>query len=172
MRNVSIKGEDIRLISGKCYYIIDALYLNNIKLGIATLNISIFDPEVEEKIFPYTEAPFAKITSSRGLFHVMNIKKASYENIDSSDRNYFSSDTGLVAFVSEEILLRLLPSYDYNTLVDTITEDLNFKYWDDLASNFNMNDLGLILAPGINSGYEFEGSGIYKIEMGVVYSKS
>lgn len=36
-------------------------------------------------------------------------------------------------------------------------EDINFDFWDDIASKFPQNALGLILAPGIDSGYEFEG---------------
>lgn len=163
MRNVSTKGEDIKLISDKCYYVIDSLYLNSIKAEIANLNRPLLDKEIEEKVFPYAEAPFAKITTGSS-FHVQNIKKIKYTDISPNDKNYFSSDTGLILFVAEEILLELLECYDYNNLVETITEDINFNYWDSIASKFSLNTLGLILAPGVDSGYEFEGSGIYKIE--------
>jgi hypothetical protein len=164
MRNVSIKGEDIKLISGKCYYIIDALYLNSIKSEIDALDISLLDEELEGKVFPYMGAPFAKIIG-RGLFQIKNIKRTKYEDMNPDDKNYFSSDTGLIIFVAEDILLKLLESYDYDTLVETIIGDIDFKYWDQIASNFSLYNLGLILAPGVNSGYEFEGSGIYKIEI-------
>ncbi|HYD90648.1 MAG TPA: hypothetical protein VEA37_04070 [Flavobacterium sp.] len=163
MRNVSTKGEDIKLISDKCYYVIDALYLNNIKSEIDDLDMRFLDKDVEEKVFPYTEAPFAKITG-RGLFQVKNIKKIKYEDINPNDKNYFSSDTGLIIFVTEESFLAFLEGYDFNSLVDTIAEDINLNYWDGIASKFSQNALGLILAPGIDSEYEFEGSGIYKIE--------
>lgn len=161
MRNISKKGEDIKLISDKNYYVIDALYLNSIKLEITNLDVYLLDKEIEDKIFPYTDAPFAKITT-KGFFQVQNIKKTNRDGINPNDKNYFSSDTGLIVFIAEEILLEFLIVYDYDILVETITDD-NFSYWDDIISKFNLNSLGLIFAPGIGSGYQFEGSGFYKI---------
>lgn len=163
MRNISIQGIDISLNFGKCYYVIDALYLNSIKFEVDNLDKRIFDKEIEEKIFPYAYAPFAKITA-KSIFQVRGIKKVKYEEINPKEKNYFSSDTGLILFIMNEIFIEFLENYDYNILTESITEIINFSYWDNIVSKFERNDLGLILAPGIDSEYEFDGSGIYKIE--------
>ncbi|UII32808.1 hypothetical protein LVD17_03045 [Fulvivirga ulvae] len=161
--NISLKGEDIKLDIGSQYYVIDALYLNELKEGIDNLQRDILDEEIESKIFPYTEAPFAKVIPSKDSFQVRSIKKADREELPSEERYYFSCDTELILFIKESQLEPFIKKYNYDDLVDSLTEEINSEHWKQITEGILQNDIGLILSPGIDSGFEFEGSGFYKI---------
>lgn len=161
--NISLNGKDVFLFPKKYYYVIDALYLNNIKTDFHTLVKNRIEQEIKEKIFPYTDAPFAKVLISNSTFRIDNIKKAKYEELSSEKKNYFVSDTGLILLIEESYLALLLENYNYDDLVDSPTEDINMIYWRKITSKIPEGDIGLILAPGVDSGYEFEGGGVYKI---------
>jgi len=163
MNNVSCNGEELILKPYKIYYIIDALYLNNIKEDINNLDLNQLDNEIKEKIFPYSYAPFAKVTFSKEHFRIKDIKKADYDELTTEDTNYFSSDTGLILLIEESLFITFIKDYDYEELVDSMVDVINYEYWKKITSSFDSNKIGLILSPGINSGYEFEGSGFYKI---------
>ena len=166
MANISLNGEDITLKPGKTYLVIDGLYLNNIKREIDTLNKEDLINEIKEKVFsfPRTDIPFAKISIESALFSVKNIQEIDYEHRDTLQKeSCFSSDSGLLIFIEEHLLSEFVKDYDYGALVDSITGPIDFEYWDQITSRYNQDEVGLILAPGIDSGYEFEGSGTYKI---------
>ena len=160
--NISFKGENILLNAKKTYYVIDALYLNDIRAGFEDLNQDRLDQEIREKIFPYTDAPFAKVLLLNSVFHISNIKKANHNDLLSDEKSCFSSDTGLILLIEETLLASIIRNYNYEDLIDSLTEPINLDYWKNMTSIL-ANGIGLILAPGVGSGYDFEGSGFYKL---------
>ena len=163
MNNVSDNGQDLLLRPNNIYYIIDALYLDKIKENINDLKLEQLDTEIREKIFPYTYAPFAKVSFSQEHFRVRDIKKVDYDDLSTEDTSCFFSDTGLIILIDESLLITFIKEYDYEELVDSIVETLNYGYWEKITSSFDSKKTGLILSPGVNSGYVFEGNGLYKI---------
>lgn len=163
MNNVSLKGEDIVLNSGKCYYVLDVLYLNDIRAEFDNLQKDKLDQEIMQKVFPYTDAPFAKIKLAENQFQVSCIKKIGVDKLSSDNRNCFTSDTGLILFVEESLFSIIVKICNYDDLVDSQVEEINSECWNKITSEFPDNELGLILAPGVNSGYDFEGGGVYSI---------
>lgn len=167
MNNFSLNGEDVMLLPEKQYYVIDALFLNDIRLGMDNIQFDKFDQNIQEKIFPYAVAPFAKFRFHGNIFHINNIKKFSLIDSSTIENTVFSNDTGLILIIEESIMKSLIKIFNYDDLVDSINEIVNIDYWKDLASSYPLGFIGLILAPGIGSGYEFEGSGIYKIDTNI-----
>lgn len=160
MKNISINNETLELSLGKSYYIIDALYLNDIKKELLNNNLKVDD--IRDQIFPYTDTPFAQYTALKKIFSLNQIKKVDYDEVILGDFSFFSTDTGLIVFINEKILIDFIKSYDYENLVDSEDEFINENYWKELASKFDLTDLGLILA-SIDLENDFEGSGTYKI---------
>jgi len=169
MANISLKGEDIILEGGKSYIVIDTLYLTDIRGKSQILDKSNIEQEVREKVFPFpnTETPFASLSIPESLekalkFGVNKIKKGEEgENISKS----FSSDTGLIAFIEKSLLLDFASALDYNQLVDSLQGPIDINYWAQIEKKFGSSNCALILAPGINKGFDFDGSGFYKIEI-------
>lgn len=165
MANMSLHGEDISIVVGKSYYVIDALYLDKIKEELSNISIaSDIEEEIKSKIFPYTEAPFAIISINSGnllaSIKVSDIKKSNDENINA--RN-FSTDSGLVVIIEKSIFIDFINLFNYDKLVEGETELLNKGYWEQFQKNFGEHQCGVILAPGTNSEFEFDGSGLYEI---------
>ena len=167
MANISLSGEDIFLLNGKSYFIIDALYLNDVKDELAGVDIDNLETYMKEKIFPYTETPFAVISlnnsgEERRRIEIKKIKKVEYDDIDS---RCFSTDTGLVVMIERSIFFNLLRHFDYNKLVGGLNEPINRLYWSELEGEHDAYTCGLVLSPGVNSGFDFVGSGLYKLEL-------
>lgn len=161
--NISLTGEDVMVKAGNSYYVIDALYINEIKTYSNELTGKITDQEIRQKVFPYTDNPFAKITPISNIFKVQNIKKVNNSTLSSLNENYFSCDTGLIILIRSSLLAKIIKDFDYDLLVDSLTEEINLNYWRKITEAKNYKDIALILAPGVNSGFQFEGSGLYKI---------
>jgi hypothetical protein len=166
MVNMSLHGEDISIEVGKSYYVIDALYLQNIKEELPNISTSHdIEAEIKSKIFPYTEAPFAIIFFSNSgdllaRIKISQIKKGDEENINAGS---FSTDTGLIIMIERSIFLEFINLYDYNKLVEGDIELLNKDYWEQLQKNFGAHQCGVILAPRTRSEFDFDGSGLYEI---------
>jgi hypothetical protein len=166
MPNISTKGEDILLQSGKTYLVIDVLYINEIKENLNSIDVNNLG-SLKKEIFPYSDAPFAIIAVQDGEFFktikVSCIKTEKEENCDSS---CFVSDTGLIIFLNINKLSDILSHFDYNILVEETEKSvINIPYWLSLEKLIGEYNLGLILSPGINKGFEYGGSGLYKIEL-------
>lgn len=166
MANVSLKGQYILLQEGKCYFVIDALYLDRVKQNIDSIDKSNVEEEIRARVFPYTEAPYTKIclpqTGGGQLkFEIENIKR---DDDEDDILGSFSSDTGVIIFIEESILIDFVVDFDYNHLVESGTAELiNLDYWLGLEKKFGSSNCALILSPGINKGFDFNGSGFYKI---------
>ncbi|MFW6249237.1 MAG: hypothetical protein ACOC4J_05645 [Bacteroidota bacterium] len=165
MKNISTNGENIKLQTGKIYYVIDALYLHQIGEELQEIaEDDDLDKILKEKVFPYTDTPFAKITAEKETFNINFIESVDCNDIDIDDMSCFSTDSGLLIVVKEEYLLKLIGSFNYDKLVDSFQDDINIQNWEEITSNFKELDMALILAPGINTEFEFTGSGTYKIK--------
>lgn len=160
MKNISINNEPLKLDIGQKYYIIDALYLSDIK--DAVLETNVLSTDIRTEVFPFTNTPFAQYKSSKNIFFVSQIIKIDYDDVTVDDFSFFSTDTGLIIFVLEDILMDFLQVFSYGDLVNSENELVNQKYWEELTSKFNVTDIGLIMA-SINSETDFDGSGTYKI---------
>ncbi|MGN7787294.1 hypothetical protein ACTJIJ_22360 [Niabella sp. 22666] len=163
IQNISLDKEPIKLKNGLKYIVIDALYINDVKQMLSTLNGNNIISEMRSKVFPYTDTAFAEYTPVKDSFTLNQIKKVDYDQIESSDTSILSSDSGALIFINEKIFLDFISEYNYNELVNTEIDLINTRYWSSLVSSFNLFDVAVIVSPGINSGVEFDGSGSYRI---------
>ncbi|MGK9126688.1 hypothetical protein M1D52_21920 [Olivibacter sp. SA151] len=164
MKNISLDKEPIELLPNIKYIVIDAMYINEIRLEISNLINEDILNAIRSNVFPYTDTPFAEYTPEERVFTLDKIKKVDYDQIDPKERNAFSTDSGAIVFVNERVFVDFTSKFDYNELVDSSTELLNVAYWGSIVNNFDLSDIAIIISPGINSGVEFDGSGTYKIE--------
>lgn len=160
MKNISSNNEPLELEISKQYYIIDALYLTEIKNEYLKTNI--LPKDIRNELFPYTDTPFALYRPDESTFYISQIIKVDYDEVILGDFSFFSTDTGLIVFIAEDILLEFLKDFNYEDLVNLDNELINEKYWAEVSSNFKLTDIGLILAD-IDSENDFDGSGTYKI---------
>lgn len=160
MINISTNSEQLELNKGKMYIVIDALYLNEIKVKLHEA----FDSwkQVRQKVFPYTDTPFAEYVPLDSIFTLPQIIKLNYQDVVQKDLSVFSTDTGLILFVSKDVFWDVIKEYSYDDLVNSELELLNFQYWTELTSRYNYRDIAL-LTSFEESKYDFDGSGTYKI---------
>lgn len=163
MNNISTNGEPIRIEAGVRYIIIDAMYLNDIKEKELDINSVDYWQNAKDDLFPYTDSPFAVTVFTTDTLHINQIKKNDNEEF-AEDPSLFSTDTGLILILKDEILHSFIKIYDYEKLVDCMVADfLNAAYLQTLAGNFNLTDFAIVMAPGIDTGFDLDGSGIYSI---------
>ncbi|CAD5342556.1 hypothetical protein [Flavobacterium bizetiae] len=158
MKNISTNNEPLELSINKQYYVIDSLYLTEIKNEFLKANILPKDIRIE--VFPYTDTPFALYKPNESTFDINQIIKVDYDEVVLEDFSFFSTDTGLIVFIAEDILVEFLKDFNYEDLVDSENELINEKYWKQIVSKFKSADTALVLA---NSENDFDGSGTYKI---------
>lgn len=60
-----------------------------------------------------------------------------YDTVIEGDTSFFSTDTGLIVFALEDVLMEFLKDYSYEDLVDSEDELINENYWKELVSKFN-----------------------------------
>ena len=163
MKNYSLHGEDLMLEPSKVYYIFDALFLDKVKSKYELINSTNMD-EIVDELFPYMEVPFTKIYLADALFKIKNVKKINHDQIKYDDQACFSSDTGLILLIEETEIKYLLKQFDYNELISSSTEDINIEYWKRITADHESR-IALVLAPGIGSGFEFDGSGLFRVDI-------
>ncbi|KIA99616.1 MULTISPECIES: hypothetical protein [unclassified Flavobacterium] len=160
MKNVSINNESLELNVYSQYYIIDVLYLTDIKNEF--LKASSLPEDIRKEVFLYTDTPFALYKPDESTFYINQIIKVDYDEVILEDFSFFSTDTGLIVFISEDILIEFLKDFNYEDLVDSENELINEIYWKQIISKFKLVDVGLVLA-GSDSENDFDGSGTYKV---------
>jgi hypothetical protein len=165
MRNISLNAEPLMVSVGRKYILIDALYLNEIKSALFSFQEADFTNEIRHKVFPYTDTPFAEFIANDMSFSPSAIKFVKESPTEAYGTTFFSTDTGLIVLVNPAILTAFLRHYSYDDLVDSPVETINVGYWDSIVANFEVEDVGLILSPGITSEIEFRGSGTYEIKI-------
>lgn len=164
MQNYSPNGRPVELIANEYYYVIDSLYLTNISKAWSTLDADNIEEEIRIKVFPYMSSPFGKFLASK-KFEISRFNKSERE-VTPEERlsESFSSDTGLVVFIRESRFKEIASDFDYDELTDADSNDLvNKKYWESVTKRVSANEIALALAPGIGSGFEFDGGGFYEI---------
>ncbi len=163
MSNISIKGERLILDKGS-YIIIDGLYLNDVRDYIKSKEqrSDLTIDELRSEAFPHTNAPFVIIHIDENIeFDLGRFKKVEYSRISNCTDKYLSTDTGLLLFIKKEKLLEFVVRYEFDRLVDL--DPIDGDYWSSIIEDFNDNEIGLIVSPGIHSEYEFDGGGLYQI---------
>ena len=169
MANISLKGEDILLEGGKSYFVIDALYLNDIKEKLPILDKFNVEQDIRKKAFPFpnTETPLASLSIPAGSSEIfrLGLSKIKTGKNDKDPSTSFSSDTGLIVFIEKSRLLDFSRDFDYNQLVEAVVGPINISYWTEIENKFGFLNCALILSPGMNKGFDFDGSGLYRIEI-------
>lgn len=161
MKNISTNSEPLKLNIGKSYYVIDALYLNDIKEIFLEKSEDSLENSREE-IFPYMDSPFAVYKAYEETFFTNQIIKINYEEYIYGNLSFFSTDTGLIIFISKDILKEFVKEFNFDTLVNPGEGIINERYWGNLTANFDTNDVGIILA-SMDFENDFDGSGTYRI---------
>jgi hypothetical protein len=164
MKNFSTNKEAINLKSGTKYIVIDALYINDIRQELSNIREKFKIDEIRSKVFPYTNTPFAKYTPLMDTFTLPQIRKVDFARIDDEEKSVLSTDSGVLIFIAENVFSDFVSKFDYYELVNSEIDLLNTDYWRTMVKNYNMTDVALVVAPGIGSGVDFEGSGTYRIE--------
>ena len=160
--NISYSKEPVKLTPGAKYIVIDALYVNEIKLNIQSIGKKELLNEIRNKVFLYTDTPFAEYIPFNSVFTIDQIKKVDYSEVKSKDYSFFSVDSGMVIFINEEILMDFVSRYDYDKLISAM-ESLNIDYWHSITDNHQLSDLAIVIAPGVGEGVDFDGSGLYHL---------
>ncbi len=167
MDNISVGGESLKLKPNESFIAIEGLYINNIRSQIDNLDERNLLNDIRSKVFafPFTDIPFATFSTKSGLFDVEWIKKIDYDHIFNNIRSQcFSCDSGLILLLHTEIISIIARRFDFEELVDSESDPISSKYWDVVTKDINTDSIGLVLAPGVNSGYDFEGGGVYRID--------
>lgn len=160
--NISINKEPIKVKNNIEYIVIDALYVDDIREKLSELEKDDIIKEIKNKVFPYTDTPFAQYIPKNNAVGIEQIKRTN--NILSEDRiipNIFSVDTGLLIFINRNKIINFVSKFSYNELINSKTEVLNTDYWKIITSDYSYEDIAVILSPGIDSGIDFQGSGTY-----------
>ncbi|AFD06142.1 hypothetical protein [Solitalea canadensis] len=161
MENISENGSSLILDAQKSYYVIDALYLSNINEQISSLNLLDLDNEIRMKVFPFTDSPYMKFKPLRNVLSVIEIRQNN-ETIKEK-KECFDVDSGMIMLIDDKIFIEIVTKFNFGDLVDSQTSLINMVFWKGLTKQFELNQIGIILSPGVDSGYEFVGSGEYKI---------
>jgi hypothetical protein len=165
MKNISFLNDDkIKLKIGQSYIIIDALYLMDIKEKLSKIDTIRLIDCIREIIFPYTDIPFAEYKSNLSSFTLNDLKKVDYEEVDISNRSFLCTDTGILIFVNENILLKFIELFDYSELVNSLIDIINIEYWDKLTNQFDEMDLGLMMSQSEDENEILNGGGTYKVK--------
>ncbi|MDO5638147.1 MAG: hypothetical protein Q4G18_13005 [Myroides sp.] len=160
MKNISLHNNNIVLEKDSNYIVIDPLYITEINNNILVDKTADFN-QVREKCFPYTDTPFTTFKSNLNTFSINRLKKS--DDIDNDNLKLFSIDSGSVIFIKENIFFDFITSFNYDELFESSVDLINKDYWNLISNKYKLNDLGIIVSTGINSAYEFDGSGTYKI---------
>ena len=158
MKNISFQDNDIILEKDSNYIVIDPLYISEINNNVI-VETSDFN-QIRKDCFPYTATPFTTFKSNLNTFSINRIKRS--DDID-NNLNLFSIDSGSVIFIKENIFFDFITSFNYNELFESSVDLINQDYWNLITNEYKVNSVGIILSTGINSNYEFDGSGTYKI---------
>lgn len=166
MKNISLGNNPISLIPNAKYLVIDALYVEDIKQAYLNLKINgtMFIDDIREKVFPFTDTPFAEYIPQKSTFALKQLEKINYNQVEPSDRDVLSTDTGLLLFLKEEILKEFSLKFNYGELVNSSSDLINEEYWNLITSDYNPLDVAIILSAGTDSGLDFDGSGTYRLK--------
>lgn len=161
--NISINKEPLEVRAHAYYILIDGDYLNDLKCELSNLSADNLYLEARSRIFIYNDTPFAEFQTDFDVFTIDMIQQVDREVVDGDSQSFFSTDTGLLILCEEVFLRAFIESYDYEALIDHPSELIDEDYWGEITSHFPRGSFGIIVSPGINSGCDFIGSGLYRV---------
>lgn len=170
MASIDDYRNEVILKTAVTYFVMDALLLNDLKSNIDVLDKENYKEEIEIRLFPYCYFPFLtlKISSqeSKVKLYSNQIRGVEEKEIPmlSSEDHPFTSETGILIFIVENKLTKFLKLFDYDLLVNSDTDILNWEFWNAIVKEFEENEIEMLLASDAKGENEFCGDGVYKIE--------
>ncbi|SHI35806.1 hypothetical protein SAMN02745146_0637 [Hymenobacter daecheongensis DSM 21074] len=178
MQQFSSQGTsaELQILSGHLLFI-DPLYLDTIKdeygqLQFDSLKESVdFVQMLEERFFPYGGANLLgyKYTDQRPMF-ALAVQRIQFFDHDDEEQERLSIDKTITTFGTDSGSLLILDIRNFEALLDTVTgEDLSdaeddFQpYADRINQLIGNKGWAYIRCPGVDSGFDFIGSGSYHI---------
>jgi len=162
--NALNSDQEIKINLGETYFVIDPLYVSDIKVKLSNSDCPNLDADIR-KVFPYTKIPFSKYYAREAVVRINQVKKLDYSEKFGGNPSVFCIDSGSFILINESIFWEFIKDFDYDDLYNG-SEIIDFSYWKDLSLKYGEGNIGLIIAPGINSGFEFDGDGTYTIDEG------
>ncbi len=162
--NVS-EGEKLIYVNpGQLYYIMDAGYFNEIRVELKQINLDDFEHEIKQKVFPYCDAPFARFIAKSNTISVANIQYIDFEEVIPQDDDIvFDTDIAILLVLSKSAFMDLVRSFDIDMLLSSIDDDPLNLYIKSIIDKYNANEVAIILCPGLDNGFDFVGSGTYRL---------
>ncbi len=168
MSNISINGESLKLHSGKQYFLIDALYIDNIRQLIPGVDNSNLEHKILAEALPYAGCPYAKFYSGSNFFDIKRIKKISHDDAIAGDRSFFVSDTGVFVLVQHEVMIEFAEVFSFGDLFDFRNSSngidlFDKKYWDNIEAKFQFGEIGLIIPNEDINDDGYGGGGTFRV---------
>jgi hypothetical protein len=164
--HISEDGREISLLKNERFIVMDAMYLDEVRASGITIDYSNFIQEVKHKVFIYNKIPAAGMMSpDDGIMRIEWIRNVDYEEVKDSDESCFCTDTGLLLFIKEDLLQEFTLVFEREHLFDFRIGSLHYEYIQSLLDRFPMGSIGIVLEPGLDTGYDFTGSGCYRLEI-------
>lgn len=171
---LSLDGATLEIQNRSGYVIlIDVLYTSDIKENAVRLDVTSGEKSLiedvirlEEMSFPYGENLIGVLPSPPSLFSLRVeaiISLPDSEEVAKQDRSVFGTDTGLIGIVDAGSFQEFVRHIDYNELVESLDYVDMLAYVSELHNKMGGIYCGFILTPGMDSGYDFMGSGRYRI---------
>ncbi len=171
MNLLSLNGEAVTICPlNNQLLVFDVLYIEDLKPRKQLFEESgISIKKIELDIFEWSDGSLLGFYSLKTdcesiTIDIKDIKYHSSESIDES-RKVFSTDSGLIAVVSWNIISAFLDYVSYDDLVDilNISPQAISNYITKLSINIG-NTFAIISTPGVKKGFDFQGSGQYIID--------
>lgn len=163
MLNFTEDQTPIQQCVGEKYIFIDALYWMDAIERRHLLRLESFVDDLRELVFrfPFSDTPFAEFVPESSAFFISQIVKV--RSSDSVAKDVFSTDTGLILVMREDILPQMLDQFSYDDLLSDPLDMFDKNYWNRIVDSLPAHSVGLISSPGISSGVDFDGSGRFRL---------
>lgn len=162
---ISDNGSKLHLQPFGRYLVMDAMYFAACKAHIEIIVFADFLDEIRKKVFVYTDIPCSYCQlGDDGIFCIEWIKDASDDDVKLAKDQCFCSDCGMLIFVAADLVEEVLSRLDFDRLTESLVLGINFEYWNSFVATFADKSVALVFAPGMDSGFDFQGSGQYCLE--------
>jgi hypothetical protein len=171
--NYSVKGESVSFCpQGNLIFILDILYVQDIKLHISELSRCMTSFEnlqnLFANIFPYSGgtsvAIYPTIPNQGKTIAVEQIKK---QEFIPNSLKLFGSDSGIIAIVDKNIFVKFCELFNYDDFVENLSDTQHNSFLEKINQLIGFN-YAIIVNPGMGKGYEFDGGGLYSLETALV----
>ncbi|WP_139362148.1 hypothetical protein [Hymenobacter sp. CRA2] len=172
-----MNGEGLQLAPGHVYWLIDALYLAEIVEEAARLDRHEL-VESARRLFEWNPTPFARfeLPAANDLYELRVADIVFGDEMDpayaAQPLHYFSTDAAVLLVIAEMYVPLLIErGFTYEALLECqpseqpYHESFSGQYWQQLTTKFAPHTAGLIYCPGMNAGFDFIGSGFYRLRL-------